>query len=63
MNPKFLALYLIAGTVAIIIAAYKFFIGYPAVDTGRIVLDVVIGLFFFYLAYKAYHVKKDKELM
>ena len=63
MNPKFLVLYLIAGSVALFIAAYKFFIAYPAVNTGRIVLDVVISLFFYYLAYKAYHEKKDKELM
>lgn len=63
MNTKFLVLYLIAGSVALFIASYQFFIAYPAVNTGRVVFYVIISLFFYYLAYKAYHVKKDKELM
>jgi hypothetical protein len=63
MNPKFLVLYLVFGTLALLIAAYKLITTYPDYSTGRIAIDVVISIFFYYLAYKAYHVKKDQELM
>jgi hypothetical protein len=63
MNPKFLVLYLVFGTLALLIAAYKLITTYPDYSTGRIAIDIVISIFFYYLAYKAYHVKKDQELM
>jgi hypothetical protein len=63
MNPKYLMLYLIAATLALALAIYKFITTYPDLSTGRITLDVIASLFFFYLAYKTYHEKKDKELM
>jgi hypothetical protein len=63
MNPKFLILYLIAGTVALILVIYQVITTYPAVNIGRLVLNAVICLFFYYLSYKTYHEKKDKELM
>jgi hypothetical protein len=63
MNPKFIVLYLVFGALGLLLAGYKLVTTYPNVSIGRTVLDVIVGLFFFYLAYKAYHVKKDKELM
>lgn len=63
MNPKFLILYLIAGTIALILVTYQLIATYPTFDIGRIALNAVISLFFYYLAYKTYHEKKDKELM
>jgi hypothetical protein len=63
MNPKYLTLYLIAGTLALALAVYKFITTYPDLSSGRITVDVIVSLFFFYLAYKTYHEKKDKELM
>ena len=63
MNHKYLILYLIAGTLALILVAYQVITTYPAINTGRTVLNSVIALFFYYLAYKTYHEKKDKELM
>ena len=63
MNPKFLILYFIAGTLALLLAAYQVISTYPSVNTGKILLNAVISLFFYYLAYKTYHEKKDKELM
>ncbi|MGZ3872961.1 MAG: hypothetical protein ACXVJD_08580 [Mucilaginibacter sp.] len=60
MNPKYLMLYIVAGSLAMALAAYKLF---TTDNYGRIALNVVISLFFFYLAYKTYHEKKDKELM
>jgi hypothetical protein len=63
MNPKFLILYLIAGTVALILVIYQAVTTHSDLNTGRIVLNLIISVFFYYLAYKTYHEKKDKELM
>jgi hypothetical protein len=63
MNPKFLILYLIAGTLALILVIYQVVTTYPTLNDGRIALNSVISLFFYYLSYKTYHEKKDKELM
>ncbi|HEY8780801.1 MAG TPA: hypothetical protein VIM16_04230 [Mucilaginibacter sp.] len=63
MNPKFLVLYLLAGSLALILAIYQVIATYPSLNIGRIALDSIISLFFFYLSYKTYHEKKDNELM
>ncbi len=63
MNHKYLILYIIAGTLALIMAIYRAITSYPNLNTGQIALNAVVSLFFFYLAYKTYHEKKDKELM
>jgi hypothetical protein len=63
MNPKYLTLYLIAATLALGLAIYLVFTTYPTLNYGRIALDVIISFFFYYLAYKTYHEKKDQELM
>ena len=63
MNPKFVILYLIAATLALILVIYQVVTTYPTLNTGRIALNSILSLFFFYLAYKTYHEKKDKELM
>ena len=63
MNPKFLILYIIAGTLALLLVIYELISTYPAFNIGAIALNAVICLFFYYLSYKTYHEKKDKELM
>jgi hypothetical protein len=63
MNPKFLVLYIIAGTLGLILVAYQLIATNSADNPGRLALNAIITLFFYYLAYKAYHEKKDKELM
>jgi len=63
MNPKFLILYIIAGTLALILIIYQVITTYPALNYGRMALNAVMCLFFYYFAYKTYHEKKDKELM
>ena len=63
MNHKYLILYLIAATVALIMVVYQAVTTYPALNLGRLGIDAAISLFFYYLAYKTYHEKKDKELM
>jgi len=63
MNPKFLVLYIIAGTLALGLGIYTIVTTYPAITYGRITLNVVMAIGFYYLAYKTYHEKKDGELM
>jgi len=63
MNPKYLVLYLVAATLALGLAIYQIFNTYPIVNYSRVALNVIIALFFYYLAYKTYHIKKDGELM
>ncbi|HEY8928684.1 MAG TPA: hypothetical protein VIM55_05815 [Mucilaginibacter sp.] len=63
MNPKYLVLYFIAATLVLGLAVYQVATSYPAVYYPRVALYVIISIFFYYLAYKTYHEKKDKELM
>jgi hypothetical protein len=63
MNPKFLILYLVAGTLALALVVYQLITTYANLNLGRLVLNIVMSVFFYYLAYKTYHEKKDKELM
>jgi len=63
MNRKYLLLYLAAGTLALIMVIYQLISSHQNPDIGRIILNSVISLFFYYLSYKTYHEKKDKELM
>ena len=63
MNPKFLILYIIAGSIALLFAVYQVIKTYPVLKIGVIAVNLLLSLFFSYLAYKTYHEKKDKELM
>jgi hypothetical protein len=63
MNPKFLVLYIVAGTLALLLTIYQLIKTYPALNIGLIIFNLVMCVFFYYLAYKTYHEKKDKELM
>jgi hypothetical protein len=63
MNSKYLILYLVAATLALLLVIYQLITTNPALNFGRIALNSVISIFFYYLAYKTYHEKKDKELM
>ncbi|WP_428330542.1 hypothetical protein [Mucilaginibacter sp.] len=63
MNPKYLVLYLIAATLALGLVIYQSITTYPVLNYSRIALNLVISFSFYYLAYKTYHEKKDRELM
>ncbi|ASU35573.1 hypothetical protein [Mucilaginibacter xinganensis] len=63
MNPKYLVLYLIAATLALALTIYQAVTTYPVLNYPRLVLNIIISIFFYYLAYKTYHEKKDQELM
>jgi len=63
MNKKYLTLYIIAGTVVVLLGTYKFITEYPNFSIFRALLHLVIAVVFYYMAYKTYHEKKDNELM
>jgi len=63
MNPKFLVAYFVAGVLALLLIIYQIFTEYPTLNIPRMILNIIVSLFFFYLSYKTYHEKKDKELM
>jgi hypothetical protein len=63
MNPKFKILYIVAGSLALLLIIYQLFIDAAPTYVPRLILNIVMCLFFYYLAYKTYHEKKDKELM
>jgi hypothetical protein len=63
MNPKFKILYIVAGTLALLLIIYQLFTDSHFTNVPRLILNIFMCLFFYYLAYKTYHEKKDKELM
>ena len=63
MNPKYLAFYLVAATLAFTMAVYQTFTSYFVLNDGRIMVSLLISLFFYYLAYRIFAEKRDKELI
>ena len=64
MNNKFFLVYLIAGSLALILFFYQLFTTY---NTGfkiwNLSGNIILAMVLYYLAFKTYHEKKDKELM
>jgi hypothetical protein len=63
MSAKYFVLYLIAATLALVWVVYQVYTTYPYLNTGKLIVYLIIAAFFYYLAFKTYHEKKDKELM
>ena len=63
MNKKFLYLYLVGGAIALGLLIYDIATTYPKLSWNSLALDILPAILFFYLSYKAYHEKKDSELM
>jgi uncharacterized membrane protein len=63
MNPKFRYLYIIAGSVALVLLIVQIITTYPDVSLMEVLLNALPSLLFYYLAYKTYHEKQDSELM
>jgi hypothetical protein len=60
---KFFYLYLIGGLVALALLVYQLADTYPDIKYGGALFYIIPTILLFYMANKAYHVKKDKELM
>ncbi|TWJ02215.1 hypothetical protein JN11_01187 [Mucilaginibacter frigoritolerans] len=63
MSAKYFVLYLIVATLAFVWVVYQVYATYPHLNTGKLILNLIVAVFFYYLAFKTYHEKKDKELM
>ena len=62
MSYKFFYLYLVGGTIALILLIYQL-IAYPAVNRLDIILNAIPVLLLYYIAYKVRREKEDKDLM
>lgn len=63
MNKKFIYLYLVGGAIALGLLIYDVATTWPNLNYSSLALDILPAILFFYLSYKAYHEKKDSELM
>jgi hypothetical protein len=64
MNNRFYYLYLIAGSIALIFLLYQLFTRHAnAINWWNLSGDIFLVVVLYYLAYKTYHEKKDKEMM
>lgn len=64
MSKQFIYLYFIGGMIAIGVFIFDLItITATKMTTGRWILDMGPIIVFLYLSYKAYHEKKDHELM
>ena len=63
MYGKFFYLYIVGGTVALILLIYQVAVTYPDVSTAGILFNILPILVLYYLAFKVYHEKKDSDLM
>ncbi|WDF76027.1 hypothetical protein ACFGVS_28810 [Mucilaginibacter sp. AW1-7] len=63
MNPKFRNLFIVGGSVALVLLIIQVFMTYPDINAVNILLNALPALVLYYLAYKTYHEHKDGELM
>ena len=63
MSYKFFYLYIVAAVLGLLLGLYKILKNYPAINFQWELVYLIPSLLLFYLAYKVYHEKKDKELM
>ena len=64
MNNKFYYVYLIGGTIALILLIYQAFTSHPnGINLYNLAGYITATIILYYLAFKTYHEKKDKELM
>jgi hypothetical protein len=62
MKANYLYLYIAAGFLLLGISIYDVIRDYPAIHASSF-YDLIPAAVLFYIAYKAYHEKKDRELM
>jgi len=64
MKNKFFYVYLIAGTFSLILFLYQIFTQHSAnINLWNLAGDIILVVILYYLAFKTYHEKKDKEMM
>ena len=63
MSGKFFYLYLVGGTVALLLLLYGLITAYPNINGSGAFFYVIPTVLLYYMAYKTWHVKNDGELM
>jgi hypothetical protein len=63
MSNKFFYLYLIGGCVSLLLFVYQLIAYYPSFNELGVIVNVVVVLLLFYMAYKVRREKEDKDLM
>ena len=63
MSYKFFYLYLIGGIVFLMMLIYQLIVYYPSINMPGVILDAIIVLLLFYMAYKVRREKEDKDTM
>lgn len=62
LNRIFYA-YIAGGTLAFLLLLYQTIGKYPNISVSSVFGDILLTVVLFYLAYKVYHEKKDREMM
>lgn len=63
MSYKFFYLYLIGGTIALLLFVYQWITYYPSLNTTGVASNAIIIVLLFYMAYKVRREKEDKDMM
>lgn len=63
MGFKFFYLYLVGGTVALLLLIYQVIENGRNLSIGGLLFNIIPVALLYYLAFKAYHEKRDKDLM
>jgi hypothetical protein len=63
MGYKFFYLYLVGGTIALLLFTYQLVAYYPSLNTSGVAINAVIIVLLFYMAYKVRREKEDKDMM
>ena len=64
MNNRFYYVYLIGGTIALILLIYQAFAQHTTgINWYNLAGYIIATILLYYMAFKTYHEKKDKEMM
>jgi len=63
MSYRFFYLYLAGGTVALLLLIYQLISQYPQLSDIGISLNAIPVVLLYYMAFKVYREKEDKEMM
>jgi hypothetical protein len=63
MSYKFFYLYLVGGTIALLLLVYQIIAYYPEIRVVGVFFNVIPVMLLYYLAYKVRREKEDKDLM
>lgn len=63
MSYQFFYLYLIGGTIALLLLVYQVMSYYPGLNMAGIILNIIPVILLYYMAYKVRREKQDRDMM